>query len=94
MNLNDAASWATVIGGVAVICGFIGWLVKRALSTVVQQVAEHLDPRLEAMERKLDGVHHQTHLNGGGSLKDAVIRTEAKVQILTDLVSDGRNTRP
>lgn len=39
--------------------------------------------RLDNMETKVEQVHHQTHPNGGESLKDVVVRTENQVQGLS-----------
>lgn len=40
--------------------------------------------RVATMEQGLAEVHHQTHPNSGGSIKDTVNRTEAKVTELSE----------
>ena len=44
--------------------------------------------RLLDTERQVAAIHKQTHINGGQSLKDVVIRTEAKVDTVGRKIDD------
>lgn len=44
--------------------------------------------RLGQLEHNMLDVQGQVHMNGGGSLRDEVKRTEAAVETLTDKVND------
>lgn len=93
-GVHPSVAWTLATIAVLVfLAGFIKAVIMPALKAI-RQISRFLDDwygrendphrpgirsRLEDVETQVKQVHHQTHVNGGGSLKDAVNRIEAKV---------------
>lgn len=80
----ESVSVLQLVGWVLGILGLIAFFVKgwpkiRAFVRLVDSLAD-LPEFMETTTRKLEEVHHETHLNNGGSIKDSTIRTEAAVE--------------
>jgi replicative DNA helicase len=77
---------ASIVSGIAVL--LIAYIARQAWKAVrsigqdkVQREKDHLEVirRLDQQDEKLVNIEHETHLNSGTSLKDATMRTEARV---------------
>lgn len=45
--------------------------------------------KIDTIESQVKEIHHETHFNSGGSIKDATVRIERKVDELQDLMESG-----
>ena len=76
MNLENGASIATIIGGIAVILSGLVWIWHRFVRTIIHKVKEELD-EIRANTKELKP-------NGGSSIADAVKRIEQRIDTLTE----------
>lgn len=76
MNLENGASIATIIGGIAVIISGLIWLWHRFVRTIIHRVKEELD-EIRANTQELKP-------NGGSSLADSIKRIEQRIDALTE----------
>lgn len=76
MNLENGASIATIIGGIAVIISGLIWIWHRFVRTIIHRVKEELDEiKVNTQELKP---------NGGSSLADSIKRIEQRIDALTE----------
>jgi hypothetical protein len=71
MILDNLASIATILGGVAILFGAAGWIIKRYIQETIAGV-KRVDEKTATLER-----------NGGSSLADKVDRLLQKVELNT-----------
>ena len=96
-EIHPSLAYPLAVLALLVFLAGVGKAVVMPIFRALRQVSQFLDDwygreedsdrpgireRLTSMETLVTEVHKQTHINGGASLKDVVVRTEQKV---TDL---------
>lgn len=84
MTLDHVAAAATdaaeIVAAVGVLLGALVAVVRRV---ILKPLTDHVDQRVDGLEAKVEErlrpIEYQLHPNGGGSMRDAVKRIEAKV---------------
>lgn len=87
-HLGDLIIWA---GAVAAGLSAIGWLVYRLF---VRPGVRWLREQVTETRTVAEAVHAEVTPNHGGSLKDAVTRTEIKVDALSQRLADHISNHP
>lgn len=93
IDFSHAPTWLQwVVGGVVVsgalvafsALGHKAWQINRAAIAAVDLINSlpgrltRIDDTLAAQDLKIEDIHHQTHENDGGSIKDGLKRVEAQ----------------
>lgn len=85
VSVAQAIIW--ILGILAVLAFFVkGWPKIRAFVAVIDSLTglpkfmSDTTRTLEAQDKKIADIHHETHKNNGSSIKDAVIRTEEALE--------------
>jgi hypothetical protein len=120
ISYSDLPSWAQWLVVLAIIIGAIVGIIAlaRKVWPLIARIVHTLDDldslpqfmvttaaTLAAQDQQLQDIHHQTHENGGGSLKDGLKRVEKGVaglyarvdatdKDLIQLRTDLENTKP
>jgi uncharacterized membrane protein len=90
MHTADIQALVVILGGMLAAVGAIWGLVRQIRSSFADSVRDILtvhhrevtQPEIDKIARKVDQIKVQVELNNGKSLKDVVVRTEAKVDLV------------
>lgn len=78
----DISTWSTAILALGSIVGSVAAVVRFFSHNITKHISTQLDLKLDPMADELATIRDEVTYNGGGSLKDAVRRTERRIDRL------------
>ncbi|MEV0968526.1 hypothetical protein [Microtetraspora glauca] len=94
-SLGDLIIYSgTVAAALAAIGAIVRWVVLRPLKKWIAEQIRKVQQSTQAVQETADKVHAEVSPNHGHSLKDTVVRTEVKVDLLTKRFEDHLTNHP